>query len=119
LAKGEALFSDESLSFFGGVDPETGTIIERSHPLFERSVAGKILIFTTGKGSTVGSYVLYQLSKNGKAPAGIICREAEPIIAVGAIMSGIPMVDKPERFDFRSGQTVSIDGHNGLILVED
>ncbi|MBI2937511.1 MAG: DUF126 domain-containing protein [Thaumarchaeota archaeon] len=118
-AKGEALVSSESISFFGGVDPSTGTVMDKKHPLFNRSVAGKILVFTTGKGSTVGSYVLYQLAKNGKAPIGIICREAEPIVAVGAIMGSIPMVDQPDTFDFKDGQTVAIDGYNGLILVED
>jgi predicted aconitase with swiveling domain len=118
-AKGESLVSREAISFFGGVDPNTGTVIDKNHQLFNKSVAGKILIFTTGKGSTVGSYVLYQLAKNGAAPIGIICREAEPIVAVGAIMAGIPMVDQPDTFEFKDGQTVAIDGYNGLILIED
>lgn len=118
-ATGEAVVSNASISFFGGVDPKTGVVIERGHPLFNRSIKGKVLIFTRGKGSTVGSYVLYQLSKNEKAPVAMICKEAEPIVAVGAIMSDIPMVDKPEVFDFTDGQHITVDGYNGVVIVED
>ncbi len=118
-ATGKALVSNEPVSFFGGVDPNTGVVIARGHPLFKRSVAGKVLIFTTGKGSTVGSYVLYQLAVNGKAPAAIVCKEAEPIVAVGAIMAGIPMVDKPETFDFKDDQRVTVDGDNAAVIIED
>ncbi|MFQ5711537.1 MAG: DUF126 domain-containing protein [Candidatus Geothermarchaeales archaeon] len=118
VAEGVALVSDEPMSFFGGVDPGTGLVIDRNHQLFERCVADKILVFPTGKGSTVGSYVLYQLAKNGKAPRGMICREAEPIIAVGAIIAGIPMVDRPEVFDFKDGQRIKVDGNIGEIEVK-
>jgi hypothetical protein len=93
-AQGEALVSPEPVGFFGGVDPETGIVIEPGHPLKGESVAGRVLVFPTGKGSTVGSYVLYRLQKNGQAPAAIINAESEPIIAVGAIISEIPMVDQ-------------------------
>jgi len=117
LAEGKALVSSEPISFFGEVDPETGIVTDEKHPLYRMCIAGKILIFPTGRGSTVGSYVLYQLSLNGKAPKGIICREADPVVAVGAIISRIPMVDRPERFDFRSGQNVKIDADNEIIEV--
>ncbi len=117
VAEGYALVSEEPISFFGGVDPQTGHIIERIHPLHSRCIAGKILVFPTGKGSTVGSYILYQLAKNKKAPKGIICKEAEPIVAVGAIISDIPMVDKPEFFEFRNEQKIMVDGDVGEIEI--
>lgn len=117
VAEGSALVSKEPISFFGGIDPETGRVIERGHPLFGETVTDKILVFPTGKGSTVGSYILYQLAKAGKAPKGIICREAEPIVAVGAIIAGIPMVDKPESFNFKDGQWIRIDGDKGEIEI--
>jgi predicted aconitase with swiveling domain len=66
VAEGEALVSRMGISFFGGVDPETGVVVEKGHDLEGRSVAGKVLIFPTGKGSTVGSYTLYRLSKAGQ-----------------------------------------------------
>ena len=116
---GKALVSNVSISFFGGVNPNTGLIIEKNHPLFNKSVKNKILIFTTGKGSTVGSYILLQLAKNKKAPSAIICKEAEPIVAVGAIIAEIPMVDKPEVFEFKDNQQITVDGYNNLIILHD
>ncbi len=117
-AEGIALVSSEPMSFFGGVDPETGCVIDNKHELFGRCITNNILVFPTGKGSTVGSYILYRLAKVGKAPRGIVCREAEPIVAVGAIISGIPMVDRPETFDFSEGQWIRIDGNEGFLEVD-
>lgn len=93
-AEGEALVSSEPVGFLGGVDGETGVVTERGHPLEGRCVAGKVLVFPTGKGSTVGSYVLYQLVAAGRAPVAIVNAESEPIVAVGAIIAEIPMVDR-------------------------
>lgn len=118
-ATGKALVSNTSLSFFGGVDPNTGLIIDRNHPLFNKSIKDKVLIFTTGKGSTVGSYILLQLAKNKKAPVAIVCKEAEPIVAVGAIIAEIPMLDKPEIFDFKDNQKITVDGFNSTLIIED
>ncbi len=87
--------TDAPLSFLGGVDPATGTVIESGHPLHGRSIAGRVLVFPHGKGSTVGSYVLYGLARNGVAPAAIVNEEAETIIAAGALIAGIPLVDPP------------------------
>ena len=93
-AEAEALVTSQPISFYGGVDPNTGVVIEKGHELQGVSVKGKILVFPQGKGSTVGSYTLYRLKKNGAAPAGMINNECETIIAVGAIISEIPCVDK-------------------------
>lgn len=115
---GEVILSREPFSFLGGVDPETGIVIEKGHELEGKSVAGKIMIFPHGKGSTVGSYVMLGLAKNGKAPAAIVNLEAEPIIVVGAILSKIPMVDKPEEDIFKllkDGMKVEVDGDKGVI----
>jgi predicted aconitase with swiveling domain len=109
-AKGPALVSPEPIGFFGLVDAETGVIVEKGHPLEGQSVAGQVLVFPTGKGSTVGSYSLYRLAKAGLAPAAIINAESEPIVAVGAIISDIPMVDQVEIEQIRTGDLVSVDG---------
>lgn len=119
-ASGEALVSTAAIGFLGGVDPKTGNVIEKGHPLEGRNVAGKVLVFPQGKGSTVGSYVILQLKKNGLAPAAIINLEAEPIIAVGAIISRIPMVDKAGKDVYaliKDGQKVTVDGDNGAIIL--
>jgi len=109
-AEGEALVSREAIGFFGGVDPETGAVIEPGHELEGQSIAGKILVFPNGKGSTVGSYTIYRLRKKGLAPAGIINAQSEAIVAVGAIISDIPMVDRIDVSQIRTGVKVTIDG---------
>jgi len=94
--------------------------VEEGHELFGKSVKDKVLVFPHGKGSTVGSYVLYQLSKNGFAPSAMINIESEPIVAVGAIISGIPLVDRLESDPFgflKDGDMVKIDSINGYVEV--
>jgi predicted aconitase with swiveling domain len=110
-ARGIALVSTQAIGFLGGIDPETGTVIESGHPLERKGVAGRILVFPTGKGSTVGSYTLYRMARAGTAPAAIINAESEAIVAVGAIISDIPMVDHVDITQIRTGDQVSIDGH--------
>jgi predicted aconitase with swiveling domain len=115
-ASGTALVSSQPLGFLGGVDPETGEIIEAGHPLVGQSMAGRILVFPTGKGSTVGSYTLYRMSKAGTAPAAIVNAESEAIVAVGAIISDIPMVDQIEISLIQTGDRVQVAG--ARVMVE-
>ena len=118
--KGPLLVSPVPLSFLSGVDPESGIIVEKGHPLQGECITGKVLAFPYGKGSTVGSYVLYALSRNGHAPAAIINTEAEPIIATGAIISGIPMIDRIEipMNRLRNGVQVLVNGESGEMMYE-
>lgn len=120
IGRGNVLLSKNAISFLGGVDPKTGVVVEKGHSLEGKCVAGTVLAFPRGKGSTVGSYVILQLKKNGVAPAAIINLEAEPIIAVGAIISRIPMVDKPQKDVYsalKDGMTVQVDGTKGTVEV--
>lgn len=107
--EGEALVSPEPLSFFGGVDAVTGVVVEPNHPLQGQCIAGRVLVFPTAKGSTVGSYILYRLKKAGLAPAGIVNAESEPIVAVGAIIAEIPMVDRVDIAQIQTGDRVIIE----------
>jgi predicted aconitase with swiveling domain len=118
--RGPILASPEPISFLGGVDPETGVIIDRSHPLYGRRVGGTVLVFPHGKGSTVGSYILYALARNGRAPAGMVNAEAEPIIIVGAIIAGIPLVDRPgvPLALLKDGVVAGVDGDTGELEYE-
>ena len=118
VGKGPLLVSPAPVSFLSGVDPASGIIVEKGHPLQGESIAGKVFAFPYGKGSTVGSYVLYALSRNGHAPAGIINTEAEPIIATGAIIGGIPMIDRIEvpMNRLRNGVLVVINGDTGEMI---
>ncbi len=108
-AQEQALVTSMPISFYGGVDPNTGEVLEKGHELQGKSVKGKILVFPTGKGSTVGSYTLYRLKKNGMAPAGIINRECETVVAVGAIISEIPCVDKIDISKIETGDIIRIE----------
>ncbi len=118
-AAGVALVSPEPIGFLGGVDAETGVIVEQGHPLEGQCVAGRVLVFPTGKGSTVGSYVLYQLAENGLAPAAMLNAESEPIVAVGAIISAIPMVDQLPLEAFATGDWVEVDGEVIKVVREE
>ena len=109
-ACGEALVSTQAISFFGGIDPDTGVVVERGHELEGKCITGKVLVFPTGKGSTVGSYTLYRLKHNKLAPAAILNAECETITAVGCIIAEIPCVDKLPIGEIRNGCQVRIDG---------
>lgn len=118
VAQGQVLLSRGAISFLGNVDPKTGVIVDPGHELFGQCIKDRVLVFPHGKGSTVGSYVLYQLIKNGVAPAAMINSESEPIVAVGAIISGIPLVDRMEQDPFKlfkKGDTVRVDGTVGVV----
>ncbi|MGW8288703.1 MAG: DUF126 domain-containing protein [Candidatus Bathyarchaeia archaeon] len=116
IAEGEALTTTMPISFYGGVDPETSEILEKGHELQGKQIKGKILVFPNGKGSTVGSYTLYRLKKGGVAPAGIINRDCETVVAVGAIISEIPCVDEIDISKIETGDTVRIE--NGVVKIE-
>jgi predicted aconitase with swiveling domain len=122
VAEGEVLLTHDAISFLGNVDPKSGVIVEPQHELYGKCIKDKILVFPHGKGSTVGSYVLYQLIKNDVAPIAMINIESEPIVAVGAIISGIPLVDKMEQDPFsilKNGDMVRVDGTEGFVETTD
>ena len=107
-AEGEALVSPEPIGFLGGVDPETGVILDQNHPLRGQSIADKILVFPHGKGSTVGSYTILRLARNGVAPRAMINAASEAITAVGAIIADIPMVDQIDISQIHTGDWVKV-----------
>jgi predicted aconitase with swiveling domain len=115
--EGLALVSMKPISFLGGVDPDSGTIIEKGHDLQGKNIAKKILCFPNGHGSTVGSYVLYSLAKKGVSPKAIINQSADPVIVVGAIIADIPMIDQVDIKQIETDDEVEIDGEKGIVKV--
>lgn len=107
------------LSLLGGLDKDTGAILNARSDLQGQSVAGRVLVFPRGKGSTAGSYVLYSLKSRGKAPAALVCGEAEAVVATGAILSEIPMVDGVDADLFRTGDIVTVDADEGTVDLKD
>ena len=116
-AEGEAIVSSEPIGFYGGIDIKTGIVIEKRHPLEGKSVKDKILIFPYGKGSTVGSYVIYGLKKNNVAPAAIVNKETETIVATGVILAGIPCVDQIDIDKIKNGDKVLVDADKAEVTV--
>jgi predicted aconitase with swiveling domain len=93
-AEGEALVSHRPISFGAGIDPATGIVTDEESDIRGTGISGKILIFPLGKGSSMGSYRLYEMARNNVAPKGIINLRGEPVIVSGAIFSNIPMMDR-------------------------
>ncbi len=116
--EGEALVSSDPVSFYGGVDPDTGIITEPGHALCGKCITGKVFVFPTGKGSTVGSYVIYRMKKQGTAPVAIINVETEAILATGCVIASIPLVDKLDKDPLKTlktGMKLRIVGEKGLV----
>jgi uncharacterized protein len=116
-ATGTALVSRDPLGFYGMVNIKTGVVIEKGHPLEGKTIKDTILVFPNGKGSTVGSYVIYGLAKNKVGPKGIINKETETIVATGVILAGIPCVDKIDIDQIKDGDQVTLDADTGTVTV--
>jgi len=103
------------ISFLGGVDPSSGRILDPDCGSKGQCVSDRIFCFPFGKGSTVGSYAMYQLRLSGRAPSAIVNTTAEPIVATGAIIAEIPMVDGVDISLLRTGDDVSVDADRGVV----
>ena len=118
-ASGMAILSPAPFSFVGGVDPATGSIADAATGIAGEPLQGRIFTFPTGKGSTVGSYVLYGLGKRGLGPTGIVNRRADAVVAVGATLAGIPMVDRVDVGGLRTGDRIVVDANRGSVELPD
>lgn len=116
-AEGIALVAKEPLSFWGGLNPHTGEITDRRHERSGEVVTGRVFVFPTGKGSSTASGILLESIRAGTAPAAIINRRADPILALGAIVAdelyhkSVPIVVLPEKaFDaIREGDRLRVE----------
>jgi len=117
-AEGEAIVSTEPIGFYGGIDINTGIVIEKGHMLEGQSVKDKILVFPNGKGSTVGSYVIYGIAKNNVGPKAIINKETETIVATGAILAGVPCVDGIDINQIKSGDILEVNADEGEVIIK-
>ena len=91
-ATGEAVVLDMPFSFIGEFDPDTGELRIEGHPLSGESLANKILVCPTGKGGTIAPFIAYQAWQKGKAPAAILCQEADPILCECGITINVPVL---------------------------
>jgi predicted aconitase with swiveling domain len=119
-ASGEAVVTREAISFNGGVDNMTGIVTEPGHELEGVNIAGKVLVFLTGKGSTGGSYKIYDMVSRGTAPVAFIQVSPEGITTIGAIIGEIPVVaslDQDPTQAISNGDFVEMDADAGIVTV--
>ncbi|WP_127145773.1 aconitase X [Pelagibacterium montanilacus] len=123
-ASGPVIATNEALSFWGGVDPATGRIIDVHHPLHGTSISGAVLVMPASRGSCTGSGVLLDLALEGRAPAALIFRDPEDVLTLGALVAGmfgksIPVLRAdPEVFTaLGTARTASIEG--GMLAIDD
>ena len=109
--KGIVLKSENPINFLGTVDKKTGIISDRNHDLFEKPVKGKILVFPSGVGSSVGAYTIYSIKSNNAAPLAMICQKADLTVATGCALANIPLITiSDEEFSsIKNGMKLSFD----------
>jgi len=117
---GEVIVSKDSVCFYL-VEPETGVVVEKNHDIEGKSIAGKILVMPSGKGSSVvQADGLFKLAKNDKAPKAMIIEHADTVLVTGAIIMEIPMVHKVEAKFYKNvidGDAVCLDADKGIIRL--
>lgn len=86
-AEGDVLATTEPLSFWGGVDPTTGNVIDIHHPLYGRNLAGRVLFMPTSRGSCTGSGVILDLVLSGRGPAALVFCESEDVLTLGVLIA--------------------------------
>lgn len=119
-AEGEAVVYRGPFSFLGDLNPVTGTIPVPRHQLEGESLAKKVFVFTTGKGSSGGDGAAWKAKQNGNAPAAMICLESEPVLSGAVIITEIPTVDRPDKDIFeliKTGDYVKVDADSGIIEI--
>jgi hypothetical protein len=122
-AEGAALVSGEAISFWGDVDPGTGRIVNPRHPLHGERLGGRVLVLPHGRGSCTTSNILLELIRTDQAPAAIVSRAVEPVLAVGPLVGealygrSIPMVTvAAEVYErFRTGDWLIVDATAGAV----
>lgn len=118
---GPVLFSPSPISFLGDIDSETGKIIDSESPIYGKSIKDTIFVFPRGRGSTVGSYIIYGLKINNVSPLALVAEEAETIVIAGAILADIPLVDLPDKDLFsmvETGDTITIDTSEKILKMQ-
>ncbi len=124
-ARGQALVSDEPLSFWGGYDPRTGEIIDRRHPLSGSIAAGRVLVLPYSRGSSTTTAVLLEAVRCGTAPAAIVTTGCDAFLALAAIVArelygrsfALVVAPREAAASLHTGDTVAI-GPEGSIEVE-
>ncbi len=122
--EGEALVLPEPLSFWGGLDPQTGEIIDQRHPTLGANVTGQVLVLPIGRGSSSASSILLETVRAGTAPAAIITAEKDAILALGAAVARemyekappVLVLEEPDYSRLRTGMWIAVSERGDLII---
>lgn len=118
--EGEALVSHEPICFYL-TEPKTGIVREKSHELAGKSLAGRVLVFPSGKASSVVQIDgLFKLAQNGVAPKALIVKDVETVLVVSAFLVKVPLVDRLEKDPFeviQTGDFVKVDAEKGAVII--
>ena len=120
FGEGEALVSHEPICFYL-TDPRTGVVREKTHELAGKNLADKVLVFPSGKASSVVQIDgLFKLKSHNLAPRAMIVKDVETVLIVSAVLAKVPLVDRLEKDPFEAihtGDKVSVDAEKGLVTV--
>jgi len=117
-AKGKIMKTNIPINFLGAVDKKTGIIRDDKHDMFQKSLKDSILVFPHGIGSSVGAYTIYSLKCNGSAPAAMICKKADLLVASGCAIANIPLIIAPQDYydSLKDGEEITVDTDAEKIL---
>jgi len=119
--EGEALISHEPICFYL-TDPKTGIVMERTHELAGKNISNKVLVFPSGKASSVVQIDgLFKLASHNLAPKAMIVKDVETVLIVSAFIAKVPLVDRLEKDPFKAigtGDLVRVDADKGVVMVE-
>ena len=107
-AEGDVLVLDEPLSFWGGLDPDTGVVTDARHPQRGAVLTGMVVVMRSGRGSSSSASVLAEAIRAGTGPAAIVLAEADPIVVLGALVAGelygiqVPVVEVAHDADYKA-----------------
>ena len=109
--KGIVLKSENPINFLGTVDKKTGIVSDKNHDLYQKSMKGTVLVFSSGVGSSVGAYTIYSIKSNETAPLAMVCKKADLTVATGCALANIPMITiSDEEFSsIKDGMQISLD----------
>lgn len=120
--EGIILKSKTPINFLGTVNKKTGTISDKNHELFEKSIKDSVLVFPSGVGSSVGAYTIYSIKSNNSAPLAMICQKADLTVATGCALANIPLVivSDEEFSSIQNGQKISLDteSENPISIIQ-
>lgn len=124
--RAEAIVTNQVFGFWGGVDTNTGEIIDERHELYGQTIKDKVFVFPEGRGSTVGAAVILEMVRCNSAPVAMVNRQTEVILATGAILAEefynkvIPVVhqlDEDPVKTIKTGDLVEVNGDTGDVVI--